>query len=500
MICSHTWNRWPLSCRSADLLQHCSHGQLDYELVLRDQRMQDQLTRIPRKVKVQLRNFLTKRHPEVPIPSFTVYSYKDEDDISAPDRTYMVDSEGNVVVDVVMKQYMKQQREQERAWRRDLEEKMVGENIWKINTEATKLQREGIHNHCRTCVITECSIGKLFDPSRWRESCPIIDCRWGCGAKYHACKSQDHSFLCKLFRESDDMDWLRRLQVSNDIVEQEEEGEERRKYLVHVGASDDTDHVPDTPDTLMEPTQLDLNIETIHRMHVKPVNIRSFICGKVFRRDEIHQHIINVHQEIIPGLGCGWILSRCPLSYLGCSYAIDNLAPNTEQWRIKFSPEDDNFCLRLKDDRVMTKNKKKHHVTMDCLPVEIIYHITQYLDSISLRSLSLVSARLRTLCHGLARSRGCVTPVWERQRALGHRRTKTGWTVVSYRWFFSTAMVPVHSWLNINIGQMQHHLQTCRFYQTNVIQNRGQHQQFQQLKEELKKRVELKQKSAWFIQ
>ena len=170
VICSHTWNRWPLSCRSADLLQHCSHGQLDYELVLRDQRMQDQLTRIPRKVKVQLRNFLTKRHPEVPIPSFTVYSYKDEDDISAPDRTYMVDSEGNVVVDVVMKQYMKQQREQERAWRRDLEEKMVGENIWKINTEATKLQREGIHNHCRTCVITECSIGKLLDPSRWRES------------------------------------------------------------------------------------------------------------------------------------------------------------------------------------------------------------------------------------------------------------------------------------------------------------------------------------------
>ena len=176
-------------------LQYFKTGQLDYELVLRDQRMEATLDQVPRKVKVQLRNFLTKRYPEVPISSFTNYT-KDKDDREAPDRHYMMDHEGNVIVDVVMKQYMKQQLEQERAWKRDLSEKM--RDITSYQTEATKLQREGIHNHCRTCVITDCSIGKKFDPSRWRESCPIVDCRWGCGAKYHQCKSQDHSFLCKV--------------------------------------------------------------------------------------------------------------------------------------------------------------------------------------------------------------------------------------------------------------------------------------------------------------
>jgi hypothetical protein len=36
-------------------------------------------------------------------------------------------------------------------------------------------------------------------------------------------------------------------------------------------------------------------------MHVKPVDMRNFCCGKAFRRDEISTHVINVHQQILPG-------------------------------------------------------------------------------------------------------------------------------------------------------------------------------------------------------
>ena len=505
VICTHTWNRWPLSSKNHNHLQYFKHGQLDYELLLRDQRMEEQLSQIPRRVKVQLRNFLTKRYPEVPIPSFTKYSVKDKDDISVPDREYMVDMEGNVVVDVVMKQYLKQQQEQEKAWRRDLTEKLnVETSLWR-QTEATKLQREGIHNHCRTCVITDCSIGKMFDPSRWRESCPTIDCRWGCGARYHQCKSQDHSFLCKLFKETDEMDWLKRLQINNNNEKHESEDDtiEDKTYIVRVNASDNT--APVISDCLQDPTHLDVNIETIHRMHVKPFNIRSFICGKVFRRDEIQQHIINIHQEIIPGLGSGWIVSRCPLSYLGCPFSVDNLAPNSDKYRIKFSRLDDNFCCRyISDDckplEVKTKNKSKFTKNLSSLPVEIIFYICQFLDPISLRALSLTSKGMRDICSGLVTTRGCVTPVWEKQRARGQRRHKSGWVVVNYKWFFSSSMNSVRRWINVNIPEMQHHLQSCRFNDRNCVSRNPNNEEHKKLQQELKKRVELKQKSGWFIQ
>ena len=509
VICTHTWNRWPLSARRYNELQYFKHGQLDYEFVLRDQRMEEQLQRLPRKVKVQLRNFLTKRYPEVPIPTHTIYQSRDKDDRNAPDRQYMTDFDGNVIVDVVMKQYMKQQMEQEKAWKRDLTEKLAGENIFAINTEATKLQREGIHNHCRSCVITDCHIGKMFDPERWRESCPVTLCVWGCGARYHRCKSHDHSFLCKFYKESDEMDWLKRLQIkTGDDIGDNESLEEAVNQFV-VAASDDSKNVPEMSDTLNEPTHLDVNIETIHRMHVKPVNIRSFICGKVFRRDEIHKHITNIHQEIIPGLGCGWIVSRCPLSYLGCTFSVDNLAPNNEDFRIKFSRDEDNFCFRqcekdplISDPNSMKKSTKKKSSsvkTLDTLPVEIIFYMCRYLDSISLRALSLCCRRLRDICWSLVSSRGCVTPVWEKQRARGQRRQRSGWIEVSYKWFFSTSMSPVDKWVNINIGRMQQHLQVCRFNQRNTTIRKPDTLEYQKLHEELKMRVELKKTSGWFL-
>lgn len=94
--------------------------------------------------------------------------------------------------------------------------------------------REGIHNHCRSCVVSSCALGKwnplfqenffqnfcswgnclaqlsgalhdsfyknfcsgkLFDPALWRESCPIGDCPWACGARLHMCKVFDNSYF-----------------------------------------------------------------------------------------------------------------------------------------------------------------------------------------------------------------------------------------------------------------------------------------------------------------
>ena len=462
VICCHTWNRWPLSSSSHHHSQHFNQGQLDYELLLRDQRMERQLTDIPRKVKVQLRNFLTKRYPEVPVPGFTNYNFPD--DKSVPDKTYHTDIEGNVIVDLVMKQYMKHQLDREKAWKKDLQFDFLS-----FQTEATKLRREGIHNHCRTCVLTDCSLGKMFDPARWRESCPTVECRWGCGASFHHCKEQDHSFLCRHYREPDEMDWIRRLRIDNDEERLEEvEGDEGPAGGHHViRVTGPAGGVPEMCGSLTEPTHLDCSLETVHRMQVKPLNIRSFVCGKVFRRDEIHQHISNIHQEIIPGLGSGWFLSRCPLAYLGCPFAIDHLAPNGSEFRLKFSREDDNFCCRLKETDQDQRHQPRPKRLLVNLPVEILFHICSYLDPISLRSLSMTSQQLRTVCLSLVRWRGCVSPVWQRQRARGQRRERLGWVDVSNKWFFSTGMARVERWVNINSAAMQEHLATCRFNEKN---------------------------------
>ena len=83
------------------------------------------------------------------------------DDRNAPEKIYAVDEAGNVILDAVMKKYLKQQEKQEQAWKRDLKARL-SENVLNICTEATKLQKEAIHNHCRSCVLTDCSLGEVL--------------------------------------------------------------------------------------------------------------------------------------------------------------------------------------------------------------------------------------------------------------------------------------------------------------------------------------------------
>jgi hypothetical protein len=47
-------------------------------------------------------------------------------------------------------------------------------------------------------------------------------------------------------------------------------------------------------------------------------------------------YLINVHQEIIPGLRSGWFHSRCPRANSGCAFASENMAPNSEKIRLRF--------------------------------------------------------------------------------------------------------------------------------------------------------------------
>ena len=164
-------------------------------------------------------------------------------------------------------------------------------------------------------------------------------------------------------------------------------------------------------------------------------------------------------------------------------------------FRLKFSRDDDNFCWRLTETEPQPGVDSKSKVpprALTNLPVELLFYICSYLDPISLRALSLCSRRLRDICWSLVRTRGCVTPVWEKQRARGQRRHRTGWVEVSRRWFFSTGMGAVTRWVNINIGRMQQHLQECPFNEQNTVARNPNTREHRQLQEELKRKVRKK--------
>ena len=160
VLCSQTWNRWPISLRGHQQRQHFLPGQLDYELVVRDQRVQDQLRQVPRRVKVSLRSLFTPRHPPVPLPASCLAVAREPGDRGVRDREFRVDAEGNVV-DVVMQNYLRERSRMETAWRKDLEAR-VGRQAVGQATEATALQREGIHNHCRICVVRDRLLASTF--------------------------------------------------------------------------------------------------------------------------------------------------------------------------------------------------------------------------------------------------------------------------------------------------------------------------------------------------
>ena len=87
--------------------------------------------------------------------------------------------------------------------------------------------------------------GKLFDPAMWRESCPMGDCPWACGVRFHMCKvvnkhqshsqsqllvqATDHASICQNYRPPDALDWLRRLAGPGQQPAQEEEKEEEEE-------------------------------------------------------------------------------------------------------------------------------------------------------------------------------------------------------------------------------------------------------------------------------
>ena len=161
------WNRWPVYTMQKRVHipfkqpnPYGNEGQLDYDLTLRDQRMLNNFSKIPRRTKLSLRNSLTRRYPAVPIPSVVTKSYnlkEDKDFIDLDLIDPLRDAAGvlsesmengklvNFKVDSAHKQ-MKQ-------WEDDLNKRLKGKEIPKRYWEFPELEKGNIHQHCAHCVL-----------------------------------------------------------------------------------------------------------------------------------------------------------------------------------------------------------------------------------------------------------------------------------------------------------------------------------------------------------
>ncbi|XP_067364596.1 F-box only protein 40 isoform X2 [Channa argus] len=162
--------------------------------------------------------------------------------------------------------------------------------------------------------------------------------------------------------------------------------------------------------------------EPVTRRHNKTSSAFSYMCGHFFRRDEYSSHSRNVHSDIQASLS-GWLQQRCPLAYLGCTFAQTRLHPAGQRATIKFCQNVSSFVLQplvpssLCKDRTPSPQRNGLHGLdlLAGLPLEILQRIAAYLDSFALSQLSQVSHLMRDVCATLLQDRGMVSLKWEKK-------------------------------------------------------------------------------------
>ncbi|ESN95033.1 hypothetical protein HELRODRAFT_179892 [Helobdella robusta] len=182
----------------------------------------------------------------------------------------------------------------------------------------------------------------------------------------------------------------------------------------------------------------------------------TFLCGELLRRNEFSQHYKNFHQDIQCGSD-SWLDVRCPLACYGCTYSVRKFRPRFNA-HLLFDRESSNFCVRpdsvfgdvsirnsaslesssadvlleniLENSEVSNFDNSDKHIPVKAklrdqlnaripilitdLPVIVLDRIFSYLDSISLKKLSLTSKQFRMICEEYLKERGMVVEVWEK--------------------------------------------------------------------------------------
>ena len=274
-----------------------------------------------------------------------------------------------------------------RRWEDDLKQRLTGKPALPKYWEYPELEKGNIHQqHCSNCFDLNCESANI-DKNKHQSlvlNCSMTNCKFECGARYHACKVSEHKIICP-FGELAEEEYSRMFQgvsgeqrrssgansgqtsywsdkyFSDSFARMQEKRKsdvigEKSVHRIHhktIGdwlegpteTSNDNmrvNHggnltVPIPPPILqhlnrkMQSQDLRMNLSfTCEPKHAqKPTHQYSFYCSQTYRRDEIGWHTKNVHGDIFGGLNSDLMEHRCPLASYGCGFSVRRLYPKT---------------------------------------------------------------------------------------------------------------------------------------------------------------------------
>jgi len=500
VACSQEWNRFPLHCKERfktipfrQRNPRALRGQLDYELAIRDQDMVGEFVKVPRKTKLALRNNLTRRYPALPLPPHSNRKSDPRDkSLRSLKEAVKFEVGDNAIVGAqygIAKIFLKNQEKQTKRWQEDVDNaiRRTGQPIPKKYWEYPELERGNIHDHCAYCFDINCEKEFMLTPND-ESCCAVHSCSFGCGAKFHLCKSFEHKMICPMFEEESDFDWMNRNRlikegISDDKLAELKRTKKKKKKppppkpfpdlltgptLCLTGPpkvrSGRIPKAPIPPPKDQLTMRFDIKVESVTRLQQKPKAMYTFLCGAEVRRDQWEYHSKNVHSDIHGGLN-NWIEARCPLASYGCSFSTRRLYPGSNpDSEIVFSQAVRSFGIKPAPMKQCEKPGTPTSVSVIDLPIEIIQYIFEFLDPFSLSSVSLVSRLLRSVACSLLPSQGCVALQWEREEEGLHGTRKTTWSPAYRRWFFSSYFHPVTKWGFNSDAAVAEHLKVCPYY------------------------------------
>lgn len=248
---------------------------------------------------------------------------------------------------------------------------------------------EGLHEHCLICINMRCQVRPYF-----AYACGMVSCPSGCGARYHRCKQTDHENLCP-----DEVVWC--LNHWNGCSKRM-----ARKKLKH--------HFPSCPARnagYADGVQFVSLIVGNRGNRVDPAPAPSYQSGGS-NPQEPSQNEDNDVTDKSPLWVVPWQQIDLPPEIGTPLDNDDTMSSLAGEPLVLVSASWQELCPT---DKLGISEDEEKKFYLELLPFIVQRRIVEYLDAPSLRNLSLVSHKMRSLCAHMLREVGAVTLLWEKR-------------------------------------------------------------------------------------